>query len=182
MNQYIAFLRGINVGGKRLIKMQDLIKLFASLNYDSIRTYLQSGNVVFKSKETDLLALLSTLENAIFEYFKFEVKVILRRTSDLKVLLESNPYLLENDMDTSNFYVTFLETIPDSFLVKNLNLDFRIPDTFKIIGKEVFIHITKGYGNTKINNSFFENKLHLSATTRNWKTVNELYTMTLSEN
>jgi uncharacterized protein (DUF1697 family) len=175
MQTYISILRGINVSGQRKILMADLKALYESLGLSDVRTYIQSGNVVFA---TDMTAsntdLARTLEQAIAKQYLFNVPVIVRNTAEMRQILETNPFARREGIQTEKLHVTFLaEAPPVKELEKVRALNYS-PDEFVISGTEVFLHCPGGYGETKLSNKFFENKLKVSATTRNWNTVNKL--------
>ncbi|MCX6249092.1 MAG: DUF1697 domain-containing protein [Bacteroidetes bacterium] len=175
MTTYISILRGINVSGQKKVLMADLKELYASLGFTEVTTYIQSGNVIFKTSG-DLSAgdLCNKIEKAIEGRYKFQVPVIIRNAGEINAILSSNPFLAEKGIDPERLHVTFLGKDPQpSELSAILKFDYP-PDRFAIIGKEVYLYCPGGYGNTKLSNSFFENKLKVTATTRNWKTVGKL--------
>lgn len=180
MATYISLLRGINVSGQRKIKMDDLKILFESLNFKNVRTYIQSGNVVFEDNNTDYGLLYKIIEDKILKEFGLEVPVIMRNQDQLKVILRDNPFLTRGNIEKSALYVTFLQDYPNDGVLDKINAVSFAPDEFRLIGKEVYLFCPNGYGRTKLNNSFFENKLKLKATTRNWRTINELHEMVIS--
>jgi uncharacterized protein (DUF1697 family) len=175
METYISVLRGINVGGHRTILMNDLKALYESLGFSDIITYVQSGNVIFKTSGIHPdSALAETIEKAIDEKYLFKVPVIIRTVKEMQSILLSNPFLKEDGIDMEKLAVTFLEQEPSSKDINKItSYDFP-PDRFRILGKEIYLHCPSGFGNTKLSNTFFESKLHLKATTRNWKTVLKL--------
>ena len=179
MQTFISILRGINVSGQKKILMVDLKKLYESLKFSEVKTYIQSGNVVFKSdsKISDI-QLARKIEKAISAKYKFEVPVIIRTKEELEKILSQNPFTKEKSIDPKKLHVTFLSETPDREKVVQIKeVDFS-PDQFIIKGKEIYLHIPNSYGETKLSNKFFENKLKVSATTRNWNTVNKLFEMT----
>ncbi|AEL28542.1 DUF1697 domain-containing protein [Cyclobacterium marinum] len=175
MDKKIAILRGINVGGKRKILMVDLKSLFEDLGYKEISTYIQSGNVIFKSAEkADELKIANSIEKAIEEKFGFEVPVIVRTAENLQKTLSNNPFSKGDQEDIAPLHITFLAQEPaEENLIKIKVLDFS-PDKFKIEGKDVFIYCEGKYHQSKLTNNFFESKLKVKATTRNLKTVRKL--------
>jgi uncharacterized protein (DUF1697 family) len=175
MLKRIAILRGINVGGKRKVVMEDLKLLFSELGFKNISTYIQSGNVLFGSdvKQTDI-EIAELIEQAILREYKFEVPVIVRVREELELAIKNNPFYQSNETDLNQLYLTFLKEVPvQENLVKVESTNFE-PDKFKISGKDVFVFCKGKYHQTKLNNNFFENKLKTPATTRNWKTVLKL--------
>ena len=172
---FISILRGINVSGQKSVKIPELKALYESLGFESVTTYIQSGNVVFKtSEDIDLELLSENIEKAIEKKFQFAVPVINFTRNEFNSIILSNPFLTRNEVDKERLYVTFLQKIPDAVLVEKLNSVNYLPDEFIISGKAIYVYCPNGYGRTKINNNFFENKLKANATTRNWKTVNVL--------
>ena len=175
MQTFISILRGINVSGQKKILMADLKKLYESLKFSEVKTYIQSGNVVFKSdsKISDI-QLARKIEKAISAKYKFEVPVIIRTKEELEKILSQNSFTKEKSIDLKKLHVTFLSETPDREKMEQIKeVDFS-PDQFIIKGKEIYLHIPNSYGETKLSNKFFENKLKVSATTRNWNTVNKL--------
>jgi uncharacterized protein (DUF1697 family) len=183
METYISILRGINVSGQKKILMADLKALYEGLDFENVTTYIQSGNVIFKTpKPVSDTDLAKKIESAISKKYGFEVPVIVRTHAEMERILAVNPLLKEKGIDIERLHVTFLEEEPASEKVKLIkDLDFS-PDKFVIIKKEVYLHCPKGYGITKISNNFFESKLKVKATTRNWKTVNKLVTLATTDN
>lgn len=172
--KHVALLRGINLGSINKIKMADLTRLFAGLGHDDVRTYLQSGNVVF-SAGADPEKLAEPIEKAILDELGLTVTVLLRTGPDLTKVLRANPYLDRQD-DPTKLHVTFLAEAPDPD-----SSAVPVPGgesaEFTLTGREVYLHCPDGYGRTKLNNAFFEKKLGVAATTRNWRTVVALHDM-----
>lgn len=175
METYISILRGINVSGQKKILMADLKTLYEDLQFRNVKTYIQSGNVVFKSeKKVDDEDTAKRIEKAIQKKYGFQVPVIIRSYRELEKVIASNPFLSEKDIDPKKLHVTFLSEIPSKERLNELNSVGFSPDEFTIQGKEIYLHIPVSYGETKLSNSFFEKKLKVTATTRNWNTVNKL--------
>jgi len=174
MNTYISMLRGINVSGHNKISMTDLKNLYESLDFQNVITYLQSGNVVFDSDKQDASKISSQIEAQIKKSLSLSVSVLLRDKNDLQQIISGNPFV-KRKKDLIKLYVTFLQSSPAPFDFKRLPLPSDESDEFIIVDKEIFIFCPNGYGRTKLNNNFFEKKLNVIATTRNWNTVNALY-------
>jgi len=175
MQTFISILRGINVSGQKKILMAELKALYESLQFTDVNTYIQSGNVIFKSNEklSDIEFAIK-IEKALYKKYGFEVPVIIRSKDEIRKVISANPFLKEKNMDEKRLYVTFLSEMPakeNTEITKSL--DFS-PDIFFIIGKEVYLCVSSGYGETKLSNNFFEKKLKVNATTRNWNTVQKL--------
>ncbi|WP_159470575.1 DUF1697 domain-containing protein [Dyadobacter sp. 3J3] len=175
MQTYIAILRGINVSGHNMIKMADLKTMFETLPFENIRTYIQSGNIVFNAKPGNDQDLEKQIHDTIQKTFSFSVPVIVLEEKELRKVRQHNPFLTGRNEDVTKLHVTFLEAIPENILVEKLKETAQfLPDEWILEGKAIYLFCPNGYGKTKLNNNFFENKLKVTATTRNWKTVNEL--------
>lgn len=178
MKTYVAILRGINVSGRNLIKMTELKKMFEDLHFENVKTYIQSGNVAFSTKPENDKALQERIHNAIQKTFSFDVPVIVLDEMELTRIQQHNPFLKNRSEDVLKLHVTFLGEEPEKVLVDKLKETGQfLPDEWSVEGKAIYLFCPTGYGNTKLNNNFFEKKLKVTATTRNWKTVNELVRM-----
>ena len=172
--RYIALLRGINVGGKKKIKMIDLKILFELLKFENVKTYIQSGNVIFDFNATDEIKLAYQIEHKISETYGFLVKIIIRTQYELRDLVINNPFIKEPDIQLDQLYVTLMSDIPDPNKVLQLNVKKEENERFLIIKREVYLYCPNGYGRTKLNNAMYEKRLNIIATTRNWKTITKL--------
>jgi uncharacterized protein (DUF1697 family) len=178
METYISLLRGINVSGSKMIKMELLKDLYLGLNFSNVQTYIQSGNVIFSAAEKDIRALENQVSEAIKTRFGFEVPVLILRKASLLEILRHNPFL-QNDPETniSELYVTLLREMPEVEVSEKLKFVDFSPEKIVIRNQVIYLYLPKGYGNTKLNNNFFESRLKTSATTRNWKTMMALAKM-----
>jgi uncharacterized protein (DUF1697 family) len=167
-------LRGINVSGQKKIRMADLKSLFESLGLIHVQSYLQSGNVVFDSDEKDIGKLKDVIEAQIESTYGFSVPVLIRTRDDFKRVIQEHPFAQE---EAIRVLVTFLYELPDSSKLEELSHYQDKVDKFAIGKQEIFLFCPGGYGRTKLSNNFFEKKLGVVATTRNWKSVNALYEM-----
>jgi uncharacterized protein (DUF1697 family) len=178
MHTYISLLRGINVSGQKLIKMAELKALYESLRFANVTTYIQSGNVVFQSRSDDPLSIGTSIEKAIEKALGFSVTVILRRPAELRRIINKSPLPGGGEKDQARLYVTFLKERPKASLVKAITaVPARTADTYEIAGSEVYIHCPNGFGKTLFSNNFFEKHLQTVATTRNWRTVQTLLSL-----
>jgi uncharacterized protein (DUF1697 family) len=175
MPTYISMLRGINVSGQKQIRMHDLKTLYEILGFGNVITYIQSGNVIFNTDlNLPVWKLSLKIENAISEKYTFNLPVILRTTVEMKAIINANPFVKDVAKSPGKLYITFLEEKPQLTLLEKINpLEF-LPDRFIIQEREIYLNCSSGYGTTKLSNKFFENKLQVKATTRNWNTVNKL--------
>ena len=172
MKTYVSFLRGVNMTGHNSIKMTDLKALYIKIGLADAETFIQSGNVIFcKTGDITPEALSVNIEQAILEKLNYIVPVMIRTHQELRDLFSLNPYLKETGFDPSKMAVIFLHEEPsDTQLQKVENVDYP-PDRFKIIGKEIFIYCPNGFGRTKLYTNFFEKKMGVTGTARNWKTI-----------
>ena len=175
MRTFVSILRGINVSGQKKILMVDLKTLFESINLKEVITYIQSGNVIFKSSESlSDLGFAIKIEKAVYKKYGFEVPVIIRTKDEIQKIISTNPFLKEKNIDPRKLHITFLSEIPSAENVESIESIKYSPDRFIISGREIYLHIPVSYGETKLSNNFFEKKLKVRATTRNWNTVNKL--------
>jgi len=165
-------IRGINVGGKT-VKMEDLRALFVALGYSSISTYIQSGNVCFDAPGNRARDVAEAIEQRIESDLGLAVTAVLRSPVELSDVVARNPFL-RRKLDLSKLHVTFLVDSSDPALIEALHPDVAAPDEFTVDGREVFLHCPGGYGRTQLNNTFWERRLRVRATTRNWNTVIKL--------
>ncbi|MBE7641085.1 DUF1697 domain-containing protein [Salegentibacter sp. BLCTC] len=172
MNKKIGILRGINVGGKRKILMADLKLLCEKLGLENVKTYIQSGNLIFNSDKQGF-ELENALEKGIAQEFGFDVPVIVRTEKELETSIYNNSFY-DKDVDISQLYLTFLKEKPAKQHIDKVSSLDHEPDKFKIKDKDVFILCEGKYHKSKLSNSFFEKQLRVGATTRNWKTVLKL--------
>ena len=179
---FIALLRGINVSGKNVIKMDTLRECFGQLGFTGIRTYIQSGNVVFDNAHASVTDVRKTIEQAILSEFGFAVPILLRTSKQVAEIVKGNPFLKQPTIDTSKLHITFLSDHPPRNALALLRPLVGTSEQLYIIGKEIYLYCPAGYGNTKLSNAAIEKKLSIVATTRNWKTVNTLLDMAQCKN
>ena len=154
--------------------MAELKTLYEELGFKNVTTYIQSGNVVFSTDEQDMALLTDKIHKSILKKYGFNVPIIVRTIKEMQTMVDKNPLVKRKDIDTGKLHVTFLSACPDQDHLQKIKEYQYMPDEYMIVGKEVLIYCPNGYGNTKLANTFFENKLKVTATTRNWRTVNEL--------
>lgn len=173
MKTYIALLRGINVSGHKIIKMEKLREVLKALEFDQISTYIQSGNILFRSNIYEEKKLEKMIADLIYKHFGFDVSVVVLTPEDLQKTINDNPFSKEN-IELPQPYVAFLSTIPARSDVDVLKATNFQKDRFEVIEKNMYLHYADGAGSTKLSNVIIEKKLRLTATVRNWKTVLKL--------
>lgn len=174
METYLAILRGINVGGKNKIKMSDLVEKLQALNLKELKTYIQSGNVVFKHPSVPANKLADQISHLIKKEFGFDVPVIVLPLTEIQEIISKNPYVQDHTKDEKSLHVTFLDESPDLANIEKLDGYSDSPNEFAIARNAVYLFCPNGYSKTKLTNQFFERKLHVTATTRNWQTTLKL--------
>ena len=174
MKTIISILRGINVSGKNKIPMAELKLLYEKAGFKNVTTYIQSGNVVFSAKEETAKELEDKIKQLIFKKWGFAVPVIVRTVEEMQAVVNSNPFLKMKGIDLEKLHVTFLADLPAKENIEKIKQYQYKPDEYIIDTREVYLSCPGGYGSTKLSNTFFESKLKVTATTRNWRTVNEL--------
>jgi len=173
----IALLRGINVGGHHLIKMDALRALFESLGMRGVRTHLQSGNVVCKTAARDAAPLRARLEKAIEREFGFHSDVVLRTTAELRQAVAANPWTSRPGMEPARLAVHFLYSDPTpEARAAVLKLD-TAPEELHIAGRELYVYYHNGMARPKMSMPLVEKTLRTSGTSRNWNTVRKLLEM-----
>jgi uncharacterized protein (DUF1697 family) len=172
MLTYISFLRGVNMTGHNSIKMSELSELYVNLGLKDAETFIQSGNVIFNDeKDIAPSALSINIEKAILKRFNYIVPVMIRTNQELTDLFSSNPFIGEINFDPSKMAVIFLHDEPsDNQIQKVADIDYP-PDKFKMVGRDIFIYCPNGFGRTKLYTNFFEKKMGVVGTARNWKTI-----------
>jgi uncharacterized protein (DUF1697 family) len=174
MKTYIALLRGINVGGHKKIKMTDLKVVLEKLGYESVETYIQSGNVVFKSEETNVQKIEEQIENGITKTFGFEIPVLVKKRAEVENILKESPYKKTEDLEANRIYYVLLKRKLKPDLSANLNQDDYPTELFSISENCIYLNCINGAGKAKLTNNIIERKLEVSTTTRNHRTLLKL--------
>lgn len=178
MKKYIVLLRGINVGGHKKIKMADLRAMLEAMNFSNVQTYIQSGNIIFEHESCANSELEKRIKTEIKNTFTHDVPVLALTVEELQHIFNNNPFLNGRNEDITKLHVTILSKITDNQLIDSIKDIQHKADEFQIIGKNIYLFCPDGYSRTKFVNNFFEKKLQVPATTRNWKTIKKLIKMT----
>jgi len=172
MARYVVLLRGINLGSHNKVPMPALRTLLEGLGYEDVTTYIQSGNVILSTKES-AAKVSSAVHDAIAGDFGFDVAVVVRTTSQLKKVLDANPFLKKAKQPNA-LHVVFLATKPKADKVKALTSADWGDDEVAVKGTEAYLHLPNGYGRAKLNNMVVEKQLGVAGTARNWRTTAKL--------
>jgi uncharacterized protein (DUF1697 family) len=175
---YVALLRSVNVGGRK-VPMAQLVALLERQGLRSVRTYIQSGNVIFEGAKKKPEAWSALLHTTISSEFGFDVPVVVRTREALQAVLSANPYL-QKKTDPQSLHVSFCDRQPAPAGIATLTAGDYGADRCAVVGSEVYLHCPNGYGETKLNNATLERHLKVVVTTRNWRTVNILAEMAAS--
>jgi uncharacterized protein (DUF1697 family) len=171
---FAALLRGINVGGKNTLPMGELRTVCHELGHLDPVTYLQSGNVVFTSS-ADPKAIVAGMEGSIAERFGLKVRVLLRTHPELVTVAANSPF---DQDDPTKLHVLFLSDRPKAAALATLDRDRSPGDEFHAAGRELYLHLPNGAGRTKLTLDYFERRLDVTGTARNWNTLLRLVELT----
>ena len=175
MNTLIALLRGINVGGHNKLPMKELIALLESVDLQNVKTYIQSGNVVFQTPRNDRAKLSEEISTAIGQRHGFRPQVMLLSMVDLETAVSQNPFpQATEEPKTLHFY--FLETSPPTPDLAKLAAAQTDREQFALIDKVFYLHTPDGIGRSKLA-AAVEKGLGVSTTARNWRTVSKILEM-----
>lgn len=174
MKAYIALLRGINVGGQKKMPMKELREMMVNAEFKDIHTYIQSGNIIFKSDLDSNKKLESLIQTSIKTTFGFVVPVIVKSVFEIKDILDKNPYDNKDDLAENRVYFVLLQNTPNQELVKALKDLYYPNEKFSISNECVYLCCKTGYGKARLNNNLIELKLGVRATARNYRTMNKL--------
>jgi uncharacterized protein (DUF1697 family) len=169
----IALLRGINVGGRKKVPMARLRELMAELGYEDVRTYVQSGNVVFTGPEASPDTVARRLEQALEEAFGFDVAVVVRSRDELAAVVRTDP-LGDRATDPAKYLVSFLADAVDADRLADLDADEFAPEAFRLEGRELYLWLPDGVHSSRLAKALSDERLGTTATARNWRTVEKL--------
>ncbi len=175
-SSHIALLRGINVGGRHKLPMKDLKGIFEAAGCTQVRTYIQSGNVVFEPAQASLDELPTRIGEAIEAAFGFSVPVVLRSADELRRAVANIPFTDEG-LDPKLLQIVFLQQVPTPEQIAGLDPDRSPPDVFSVIGREIFCYHPNGIHRSKLTNAYFDTKLDTISTARNLRTTLKLLEM-----
>lgn len=177
MTTHLALLRGINVSGHNMMKMEALKAMLENIGFQNVRTYLQSGNVFVDTEEETASKVGFMIKQEIFKVFGHEVPVVVITKEDLELCFKNNPFLKEKDFDTKKLYVAFVSITLKKESINDLKISQFKPDEASIDGNRIFIKYAVGAGKTRFDQKYIEKKLNVTATIRNWNTVTNLLKM-----
>jgi uncharacterized protein (DUF1697 family) len=174
---HLCLLRGINVSGHNMIKMDALKTTLEVIGFQNVKTYIQSGNVFVTSEEESAAKIGFIIKQEIFKAFGHEVPVVVIGKEDLEACFKNNPFLKEKEIDLKKIYVAFVSTTLRSDSINDLKISQFKPDEASIDANRIYIKYAVGAGKTRFDQKYIEKKLNLTATIRNWNTVTQLLKM-----
>jgi uncharacterized protein (DUF1697 family) len=168
----VALLRGINVGGHRLLPMRELVGLFADAGCGDVRTYIQSGNVLFSAPASLAARLPRVISEAIVAGFGHQVPVVVRSAEELHEVVRRNPF--PRAAGPKQLHVAFLAEAPGAAALRALDPGRSPPDEFAVRGRDVYLSLPNGVAGTRFTNDYLDRTLGTVSTLRNWRTVEAL--------
>ncbi|ALU26396.1 MULTISPECIES: DUF1697 domain-containing protein [Myroides] len=168
MKTYITLLRGINVSGKNIIKMNVLKQLCVDLGLHNVQTYIQSGNIIYQSVEVDSSILSKKIQDKILSTLNLTVPILTLDIDQFEEILAQHPFTKEEEL--AQLYLTFIDGTPQQEGINSLEEKKDTLELLHTTDNAIYLVANIGYGKTKINNTLIENKLKVTATTRNYKT------------
>jgi uncharacterized protein (DUF1697 family) len=175
-NAYVALLRGVNVGGKNTLPMKALSDIFGEAGCGAVRTYIQSGNVIFTASTGISNRLPGLVSARIAKRFGYKTRVIIRTADEFAGAVRKNPFL-KSGAEEGSLHLMFLAGLPDPRNVRDLDPDRSPPDSYIVRGREVYLRLPNGVARTKLTNAYFDAKLATTGTQRSWRTVLNLLDM-----
>jgi uncharacterized protein (DUF1697 family) len=172
---HVALLRGINVGGNNMLPMKELAQIFSDAGCTGVRTYIQSGNVIFDAP-AGAPGICDGIKARIEKRYGYRVPLILRTSAQLRKTIRDNPYL-KAGADEKALHVYFLADSPTASAIAALDPGRSAPDVFHLRGQEIYLYLPNGMARTKLTNAYFDSKLSTVCTARNWATVLKLSEM-----
>jgi uncharacterized protein (DUF1697 family) len=170
---YLALFRGINVGGKNKLPMKDLAEMFVEAGCVDVRTFIQSGNVVFRAISGVARRVPELVTARVGERFGHRPPIVLRTTEQLADVFRNNPFL-EMGAAEDTLFVLFLADQPSAAAVAALDPERSPGDTYIVRGKDIYLRLSTGAADTKLTNAYFDSKLATVSTGRNLRTVTKL--------
>jgi uncharacterized protein (DUF1697 family) len=177
MHTHLALLRGINVSGHNMIKMDVFKSTLEDMGFQNVQTYIQSGNVFIDSDEESQAKIAFIIKQEIYRVFGYDVPIIVISKADLQACFTNCNFLKEKDFDTKKLYVAFVSKELKSDNINDLKMSQIKPDEVQIDKTRIFIKYHIGAGKTRLDQKYIEKKLNLTATIRNWNTVSQLLKM-----
>jgi uncharacterized protein (DUF1697 family) len=173
-------LRGVNVGGRNRVPMKELARIFAGIGCRDVRTYIQSGNVLFRATKSLAARVPRVVSALIREELRLEVPVLVRSGAELEAVARGNPFA-RRGADPASLHVAFLAYEPSGEAVAALDPDRSPPDEFVVRGREIYLRCPNGMGRSRLTAEYLDRTLGNVSTARNWNTVRKLVALAQGE-
>jgi uncharacterized protein (DUF1697 family) len=170
----LALLRGINVGGKNKLPMKDLVASFVAIGCTDVRTFIQSGNVVFCAPHSVLKSVPALISKQIEKRFGYNIPVLIRTAQEVGEVIQGNPFPKDHP-HAHSLHVFFLADAPAAPRVTALDPNRSPGDSYIVRGREIYAIFPNGVGSSKLTNSYFDVQLSTTSTARNWRTIHKLF-------
>jgi uncharacterized protein (DUF1697 family) len=171
--RHVAVLRGINLGGKNKLAMQSVVRIFAAAGCSEVRTYIQSGNIVFSAPTRVVQTLAKKISAHIASDFGLIVPVVLRSAAELSAAIDDNPFIAQGK-DVDHLHLVFLASEPNAAKLSALDPARSPGDEFVLRGRDLYLYLPNGVAKSKLTNAYLDAKLGTVSTFRNWRTVLKL--------
>lgn len=181
MTTFVSLFRGINVGGNRVVPMDQLKDLYLSAGFRDVVTYIQSGNVVCTGDDADPAHIAKRIEDGFTQKFGFHAQVIVRTATEVQQLIANNPFQNQPEKEAKWIVVVFLAAHPASTALDNLHKAYVGPEEFYLTGQELYVYYPDGIGRSKLTLTLMEKHLKTAGTARNWNTVLQLQAIVVRE-
>ena len=172
MKTYIGLFRGINVGGHNILPMKQLISIFENMNLKNVKTYIQSGNIIFQSEENNLPYLSKTISSKIKTYFGFEPQMLILEKDEFTNAIKNNPFT-DAESEPKTLHLNFLAMISENPNLDGLERLRKQNEQFELIDKVFYLKAPDGIGRSKMVANI-EKFLGVAVTSRNWRTITEI--------
>lgn len=172
----VALMRGINVGGKNRLPMKDLAAMFEEAGCEEVRTYIQSGNVVFRATEAYARRIPKLVAKAVADRFAFHAPIVMRTAGEMRSVARGNAFLRAG-AEAETLHVAFLADRPSPVRVSGMDPRRSPPDELLVRGREIYLRCPNGIGRSKLTTDYFDRALETTSTVRNWRTVLALVEM-----
>jgi uncharacterized protein (DUF1697 family) len=171
--KYVALLRGINVGGKNMIKMETLRATFESLGYENVKSYINSGNLVFETRKTDDRKLAKTIHDAIQKDFGFDISVMVRSMKEIEEIVKNNPF--DGQFDNHKYlHVFFLDSELSNGQRELIDSITNENERIEVHGRTLYCLLKISIIDSAVGKGIIDKKLKIPATGRNWRTIQKI--------
>lgn len=174
--KYLALFRGVNLASRNRLSMKDLAGIFTALGCRDVRTYIQSGNVVFNASAKIAAQVPAAVSKEVQDRFGITAPIVMRTVEEMSAVLQNNPFLAQGAEEKA-LHVSFLADAALPANIAKLDPNRSEGDSFAVVGREIYFHLPNGMARTKLTSQYFDSRLKTIGTARNWRTVQQLYAL-----